>query len=203
MTNETKKILNNDISRYRKNKLGANLALLGLVFNCLYFMLLFGIKNSSSRFASMHIGFAVILTLISLLTAFLSSEGVKGYNKTYCIVLIVLAVFQIIRIFGFPLYGLQNDLLNVNYFGLEPDTPGVSTIEFVIMLIYLLASAACFVASAVISYIRIKELNDYVQKVESGEFDPDDFLKKLDEEEANQAESAPAAETVDTAKEEN
>lgn len=219
MDKQQQKTLNTDISRYKKNKLGANLALLGLVFNCLYFMLMFGIKTSSkdgvtTRFASMHIGFAVILTLITLLVAFLSSEGVKGYNKKYCIVLIVLAAFQVIRIFGFPLYGLKNDLLTVNYFGIEPETPGASKIEFTLMLIYLLASAGCFIASAVISYIRSTELAAYESKVQSGEFNPDEFLKELDkddeqlkeaevQQEEQQVESVPAAETVETAKEED
>lgn len=208
------KTLKTDISRYSKNKLGANLALLGLVFNCLYFMLLYGIKSSPTRFTTIHIGFSVIFTLITLLIAFLCSEGVKSYNKKFCIVLIALAAFQIFRIFGFPLNGLQNKILNVNYFGLEASTPGVNEIEFTILVIYLCASAACFIASAVVSYIRTNELEAYMAKIESGEFNADEFLKELDKEEEQlkeaevqqeeqQVESVPAAETVETAKEED
>lgn len=205
MKTQNQKILDTDISRYKKNKLGANLALLGLVFNCLYFMLLYGMKNFKTRFDEMHIGFSVILNLVVLLVAFLSSEGVKGYNKKFSIVLIVLAAFQIFRIFGYPLYGLKNNLLNVNYFGLEATTPGVCKIEFTIMLVYLITSAALFVASAVISYIRAVELEKYVAKVESGEFSVEQFLAELDKEDEQQA--APVAkaeiESQEAAKEEN
>jgi hypothetical protein len=183
-------ILVADISRYKKNKLGANLALLGLLFNCLYFMLIYSYKQSILedgsfvKFCSIDIGFSVILTLVSLLAAFLASEGVKAYDKRYCIILIVLAVFQILRIFYLPLYGLQNKLLTVNYFGLEESTPGVNGIEFAILTIYLCASAACFIASAVISYIKTNQLNAHIAAVESGEIDIDKVLAEADAEEA-------------------
>jgi hypothetical protein len=185
-----------DISRYKKNKLGANLALLGLVFNCLYFMLIYAYKQSRledgafTKFCSIDIGFSVLLTLVSLLAAFLASEGVKAYDKRYCIVLLVLAVFQILRIFYLPLYAVKNGLLTVNYFGLEETTPGVNGIEFAILVIYLCASAACFVASAVISYIKITQLNNHIAAVESGAVDMDQVLADYEAEvEAAQAEN--------------
>ena len=178
---ENQRILDNDIARYKKNKLAANLALLGLVFNCLYFMLLYGIKPGSltTRFSSLHIGFSVILTLVVLLATFLASEGIKGYNKKYSIVLLVIAVFQIVRIFGFPMYGLQNNLLTVNYFWFWPTTSGL---EFALLVIYLAASAACLVASAVIGYIRAVNLEKFTKQLENGEVVVEDVLKKMDEE---------------------
>lgn len=207
---ETEKILANDISRYKKNKLGSGLALLGLVFNCLYFMLLYAYKSSIevdtgkyTKFCSMEIGFSVLLTLVMLLLTFLSSEGVKGYNKKFCIVLLVLAAFQIFRIFGYPLYGLRNKLLTVNYFGLNPDTPGVNEIEFTILLVYLLASAACLIASAVISYLRIVQLKKYNESIQNGEFNIDEFLANLDKEEASSVTTDSADQFIETAKEEN
>lgn len=203
MKTENQKILNNDISRYSKNKAGANLALLGLVFNCLYFMLLYGYKSQKTRFDAIHIGISVLLTLVTLLVAFLSSEGVKGYNKKYCIVLLVLAAFQIFRIFGYPLYGLKNKLLTVNYFGLEPTTKGVNEIEFTILLVYLCASAACFIISAVISYIRSTQREKYLASIESGEFDADAFIKKINEEEDAKEAAAYEAAKAAAAKEAN
>ena len=64
-------IISSDISRYKKNKLAANLALLGLVFNCLYFMLLYGYKiarvgDGVTDFATIKMGFSVIMTLVVL-----------------------------------------------------------------------------------------------------------------------------------------
>lgn len=182
-------IVADDILRYKKNKLPANLALLGLVFNCLFFMLLYAVKVSvvdgeATRFSDMTMGFSVILTLFVLLIAFLSSEGIKGYNKKFCIVLLVLAAFQIFRIFGYPLYGLKNDMLKVPYFSFNPTT---STAEFIIMVIYLCASAACFIASAVIGYFNCKKLENLEANIANGTIDIDATLKALDEEDERQA----------------
>ena len=190
-------IISDDILRYKKNSLPANLALLGLVFNCLYFMLLYAIKvstisvevdgvpvTSATRFADLTMGFSVVITLFMLLISFLASEGIKGYNKKYCITLLVLAAFQIIRIFGYPLYGLQNDMLKVNYFFLNPTE---SVTEFIILLVYLCASAACFVASAVTGYFRCKRLETFEANIASGAINVDATLKELDEEDERQA----------------
>lgn len=198
---ENQKIIATDIYRYKKNKLAANLALLGLVFNCLYFTLLYGIQSellgdgTISRFSSIQIGFSVILTLFTLLLTFLSSEGIKGYNKKFSFVLLGVAVFQIIRIFGFPLYGLQKNLLTVNYFWLNPTTSGL---EFAIMVIYLCASAACLIASAVIGYIRAVNLEKFVKQVDGGAINVEDTLKQLDkEEEASAAQVAQDSRTAE------
>lgn len=196
---EKEKVLSADISVYKKNKFGANLALLGLVFNCLYFMLLYGIKvplqtnNEFTKFCSIDIGISVVLTLIMLLAAFLSSEGVKGYNKKFCIVLLVLAVFQVIRIFGIPLYGLREKVLRVNYFGAEPTWSGINGFIFTMLLIWLLASAACFIASAVISYLRCVALEKHTKALESGEINMNELLADMDAEEAANAAAAEAA----------
>lgn len=196
-------IIADDILRYKKNSLPSGLALLGLVFNCLYFMLLYGIKVSTisevvdgrpvqiaTRFADMTMGFSVVITLFMLLIAFLSSEGIKGYNKKYCIVLLVLAAFQILRIFGYPVYGLKNDMLKVNYFFLNPTE---STTEFVILVVYLCASAACFIASAVIGYFRCKRLETYEAGIANGTINVEATLKELDAEESKAA-NVPAKE---------
>lgn len=217
MKEVSQKLVKADLDRFKKNKFGANLALLGLVFECLYFMLVYGIKSalesdglSYTKFCSIDIGVSVILTLVILLVSFLSSEGVKGYNKKFCIVLLVLAAAQIGKIFWLPLYGYKEGLLTVNYFGLEPHTPGVNGTEFAFLIIYLVASAACFVASAVISYLRCVQLEKHVKAIESGEVDMDKLLAELDaadEAKAVAAENAVHEEKViaepDAANEEN
>ena len=194
---DNKQILQNDILRYKTNKLPANLALLGLVFNVLYFCLLYGFKTVyvsdgvTTNFVRIEIGISVILTLVTLLTTFLASEGIKGYNKKFSIVLLVLAAFQILRIFGYPLYGLQNDLLTIPYFWIRPTT---STFEFIMMLVWLLASAACLIASAVLGYIRSVQLEKHVAAIESGELNIEAVLKASDAEEEAAKEVAPSEE---------
>jgi len=181
-------LLNLDIKRYKTNKLPANLALLGLVFGCLYFCLLYGFRGSF--FSNWKIGISVLVTLVTLLTAFLASEGIKGYNKKYCITLIVLAAVQIIRIFILPLSALQHDVavkageelaLETRYFGV--DLPYGACFAF--LVIWLCASAACFIASAVIGYINCKKLADFEKQVESGEIVIENLLAEENAAEAS------------------
>lgn len=181
---EITKTIESDTLQYRKNKWPATLALLGLVFNCLYFCLLYGIKDmtGNTRWSQIDIGISVILTLVLLLVTFLSSEGIKGYNKKFCIPLLVIAVFQIARIFYFPLYGLQNNILTIPYFWIYPTT---STFEFIMMVIWLVASAACLIASAVLGYIQTVRLEKHVKAVENGEIDMNAVFAAAEAEEEN------------------
>lgn len=184
--------IESDTLLYKKNKLPATLALLGLVFNCLYFCLLYGIKDRTgdTRWSQIDIGISVILTLVLLLVTFLSSEGIKGYNKKFCIPLLVIAVFQIARIFYFPLYGLQNNILTIPYFWIYPTT---STFEFIMMVVWLVASAACLAASAILGYIQIKRLESHLKAVESGELDMNAVFAAEEAKEAEQKEETSAA----------
>jgi len=184
-------ILRNDVLRYKKNKAASNLALLGLVFNCLYFCMLYAVKqslfadNSLTWWATWLIGVSVLYTLASLLVGFLSSEGIKGYNKKFCIPLLALAVIQVARIFIYPLYGLRKGLLTFTYFWIDPSS---SVFEFIMMLIWLLASAACYVAAAVIGYINIRNLEQHEAAVESGEINMEAIIAEANQE-ANDTET--------------
>lgn len=179
-------IIADDILRYKRNKLAQILAILGLVFNCLYFCVLYAIPDSDMR--KMTLGFSVILTLIVLLMIFLSSEGVKGYNKKFSIVLIVIAAFQILRIFYYPLNGLINDsLTGIGYFGYYPENSGF---YFTIMLVYLLASAACLIASAVLGWVYAVRLQKFQKKLDNGEISVEATMAEMNEEDAVAAEQA-------------
>lgn len=169
--------VSHDIMRYKKNKWAQMLAILSLVFNCLYFMLLYAYTDK--HYQTVMIGFSVILTLIVLLTVFLSSENIKNYNKIYCYVLFGVAAFQIFRIFGYPLYGLNHKILTAGYFGFYPK-PDQSWVEFIILLVYLLASAACLIAAAVIGLVQSLRLEKHMKKVESGEVEIMDVIKAMD-----------------------
>lgn len=187
---ENQKIINDDILLYKPNKLASTLCLLGLVFNCLYFMLLYGMKtsidaatNETTKFVSIEIGLSVILTLFTLLLTFLSSQGIKAYNKKYCIVLLVLAAIQVFRIFGFPVYGYKNDYLGWNYFFIDNN----SAVIFAFMFAYLIASACCLTASAVVGYVKAARLEHHEKLVADGVISIEEVLKKMDEEDAEHA----------------
>ena len=195
MSNKTpnQQIIADDILKYKTNKLASLLALLGIVFNALYFCMLYSF--TTEFFSVWKIGISVILTLLTLLITFLASEGIKNYNKKYSIVLIVLAAVQVIRMFGLPLEALQNDIavtagekagtiaLTGGYF-FTTITHGTA---YTILLIWLALSAASLVASALIGYINCVKLESHNKKVESGEIDIDRTLLEMDEEDERQA----------------
>lgn len=186
---ENEQLINSDVLRYKKNKLPATLALIGLVFNCLFFTLMYSLNTDF--FYKLDIGLSVIITLLMLLMIFLSSEGIKNYNKSYAILLLVLAAVQIIRIFFLPLQGLQNGQLTnsaypVRYFGVDL----AQGVVFTFMVIYLVGSAACLVASAVLGYINTMRMQSIAKKVESGEVDMLAVIKEVEAEEEAKAQEA-------------
>lgn len=168
------KVIQNDILRYKKNKLASSLALLGVIFDALYLMLFYSINDKS--FYILLIGVSVIVNLLVLLFGFFASEGIKNYNIKFCPVLIVLAVIQIVRIFILPLRGLKGEYLTGHYFGVELKSGGM----FTILLIYLVASAACFVLSAVYGFLIAMKHDKHVKAVESGEIDMDKVLEEAE-----------------------
>ncbi|MDE7265263.1 MAG: hypothetical protein K2N52_03210 [Clostridia bacterium] len=175
-------IIADDILRYKKNKLAQILAILGIVFNCLYFCLLYAIPDANMW--KVGLGVSIVLTLVLLLVVFLSSEGVKGYNYKFSIVLLVVAMFQIARIFYYPLKGLQaNTLQGIGYFGYYPNSSGVF---FALLIVWLCASAACLIASAVIGWIYSARLAKFQKALDKEEISVEQTLKEMDaEDEAN------------------
>ncbi len=174
--NKTKKVpvIQNDILRYKKNKFASTFALLGIVFDALYLMLFYSI-NASSLYKIL-LGLSVIVNLAVLLFGFFASEGIKNYERKFCIFLVVLSLVQVVRIFVFPLQGLRGDYLSGHYFGAELN----STAMFITLLVYLIASAACFMLSAVQGYIISVKHDKHIKEVESGAISMDDELAKLE-----------------------
>ncbi len=178
--NKTKKVsvIQNDILRYKKNKFASTFALLGIVFDALYLMLFYSIN--ASNLYKILLGLSVIVNLAVLLFGFFASEGIKNYERKFCIYLVVLCLVQIVRIFIFPLQGLRGDYLRGHYFGAELK----STAMFIILLVYLIASATCFMLSAVQGYIISVKHDKHIKEVESGAISMDDELAQLETDEA-------------------
>lgn len=172
---DSKKIIKDDILCYKKNKIASMFALLGLVFTALYFTLLYSVNNTF--FYSIYMGLSVIVTLVLLLVAFLSSESVKNYRKTYCIVLLVLAALNVGRIFYYPLNGLKEKAFEGSvYFWTKMPNGAI----FSFLVIYLVASATCYVAAAVFGYLYAIRLEKHLKAVESGKIDVKAALKEED-----------------------
>ena len=159
--------------RYKRNKLASGLALLGLFINCLYLMLFYGLNYQT--YANPLIGLSVLCNLVVLLVTFLASEGVKVYNKKYCWLLLAVAVVQIVRIFIYPLdiargggtlFDPGTNVISVRYFGATLGPASLSAI----LIIYLVLSAGCMLASAVIGYIRAVQLESFNKGLAEGKF---------------------------------
>lgn len=175
MNSNKNPILQKDIMQYKKNKLAANLALLGLAAGCVYFMILyaqvslsqlnFTNKNSPSLFYyKWSIAVDVIYNLFFLLFVFFFSEQVKNYKRNMFVFQLIVGVLQVARIFWLPLTGYLKGPTNIG--------------GFLGMAIALGISGACIMASAVIGFIRSKSLDDYLKSVEEGKVDIDAVLKE-------------------------
>lgn len=179
-------IIQDDILRYKKNKFASSFALLALVFNCLYFTVLYAICYKEAMYKP-SIGFSVIANLLILLVGFYASEGIKEYNKNFSISLLVLGAVQALRIIYYPIMGLSKGWLadSNHYFEIIMNDKSNATL----MIIYLAASAACFIVSAVQGYIVAKRLETFQKKLDNGEVSIDETLKALDA--ADKAKTAP------------
>ncbi|MCR5121631.1 MAG: hypothetical protein K6B74_04350 [Ruminococcus sp.] len=94
--------LKKDRLRFTKNKLSANLILLAIAANALYFVSIYG-SDVGSYYYSLFIGASIVYNLVFMLTAFLSSEGVKSYKLGYAVISIILGILQTARIFYIPM----------------------------------------------------------------------------------------------------
>lgn len=137
-------VIKRDRLRFTKNKLSANLTLLAIVLNALYFVSIYS-SDVGNYYYNVMIGISVLYNLIFMLAAFLSSEGVKSYKMNFSFVLIALGVGQIIRIFIMP---LKAKTTVVSLDGTEQAVMGNG--QFMYLCVCLIASAAlCIIAGAV------------------------------------------------------
>ena len=174
-------IISKDLMRYSKNKMSANLALLAIAFNCLYFMFMYKqvcnnrealYSDGSPVYSYIH-GASVIINLLVLLFTFLTSERLKNYDKRFAFVAMGLAVVQIVRIFIYPLMSFTKPYVvgwTERYL-----TDGVM---FALFLVFLVASAACLLAAGIIGYLKASKLESFVDEVNSGKIDLEAALKE-------------------------
>lgn len=175
-------VIKDDIQRYTKNKLGSMLALLSIVFCCAYFIVLYAQVKNGNYYYKWPIALDVIYNLFFLLFAFLFSEQIKNYDRKMFWAQLAFGVMQVVRIFWLPLAGVSETV-----YSKLADMPYTGKVlgsgAFICMVIFLAASGACLIASAVIGYIRSKSLEDFNKKVESGEVSVDAVLKELNDKE--------------------
>ena len=153
-----------DRMRFTKNSLASTLAILAIVFDVLYFLNIYksDVNNNVGNFYyQIRIGASIILNLLFMLAAFLSSEGIKNYKAEYGYVMAFLGVLQIVRIFILP---AQAHAAEVTVAGVTTKVMGNS--QYVTVIIYLLLSAIYMFAGAYIGIKRSKELQAHIASLE-------------------------------------
>ncbi len=153
-----------DRLRFTKNTLASTLAIVAIVFDVLYFLNIYKSDvnhNVGNFYYQIRIGASIILNLLFMLAAFLSSEGIKNYKAEYGYVLAVLGVLQIVRIFILP---MQAHAAEVTVGGVTSKV--METGQFITVIIYLLLSAAACFASAYIGIKKSKELQAHIASLE-------------------------------------
>ena len=112
----------------------------------------------------MMMGASILYNLVFMLAAFLASEGVKNYQKNFTWGLLALGVMQIVRIFILP---MQAHSAVVKISGVE--TIVMQDPQFIRVLIYLVGSAVCLVAAALINYRKYSLLQVHEQELSAKE----------------------------------
>ena len=150
-----------DRMRYTNDKFSSMLAIIAIVFDCLYFVSIYE-SDVATYYYNWLIGVSIVYNLIFLLAAFLASESVKNRKTGYSGVLMVLGVLQIARIFILPAKAHAATAL-VN--GAEVVVMGDK--QFLYCVACLVISAVCCIIAAVVSARNNKILADYMKTIEN------------------------------------
>ena len=126
-----------DRMRFTKNTTSSRLALLAIVFDVLYFISIYK-SDVGTYYYTILIGASIIYNLVFLLATFLCSEGVKSYDTTYSWVMCVLGVIQV-----------------------------MGDAQFIRLVIYLVASALCLFAGAVINLNKSRALKAHLATLQA------------------------------------
>lgn len=148
-------LIKKDRLRYSKNKLSADLTILAIVFDCLYFVSIYK-SDVGSFYYTYLIGISVVYNLLFLLIMFLSSEGVKSYKLNYSFVLLALGVGQIVRIFILPMSAHSTEVTLGEVTRLVMDDG-----QFIRVCIYLIASSALCILAGITAFIKTRTLTSF------------------------------------------
>lgn len=154
------RMIRRDRMRFKKNKLSANLALLAILLDVLYFVNIYQ-NDAGSYYHRYIIGISIVYNLIFMLAAFLAEEGVKNYKKPYSIPLVILGIGQIVRIFILPLDAHTYIDAAAGF----PEPP-MGNGQFMYLVILLVLSAVCLIASAVVNWAKCNALEAHMKTLE-------------------------------------
>ena len=148
-----------DRMRYTKNTTSSRLAILAIVFDVFYFVSIY--KTNVDFYYNILMGASILYNLIFMLAAFLASEGVKNYKQGFSYVLCVMGIIQIARIFILP---AKAHATTVTVGATE--MLAMSDGQFVRVAFYLVASAVCLFAAAVVNLNKSRALSAHIAGLE-------------------------------------
>ena len=159
MNREEERAIRRDRMRFTKNSLSSTLTLIAILFDVFFFVSIYK-SDVGSYYYNIIIGASILYNLIFMLAAFLASEGVKNYKESYCYLLIVLGVIQIVRIFILP---AQAHAATVSIMGENVLIMGDA--QFTRVVIDLVISAASCIGAAVVGIIKSRELRAHMAEI--------------------------------------
>ncbi len=149
-----------DRMRYVKDQTPSLMAILAIVFDVLYFVLIYKINND--YFYTFMIGASIVVNLLFMLFGFWCSIEVKNYHGNFGYVMIILGVLQIFRIFVYPM-----NAHNAKYLSGELMLPVMSDGQFMQSIIYLGVSAALMIVGGLMSIKNSGTLKKYLDSIEN------------------------------------
>lgn len=153
--------IRSDRMRYTKDKFSANLVLLAIVLDALYFISIYK-TDVATYYYTWIIGASIIYNLLFMLGAFLASEGVKNRKSGYTALLIIIGLMQIVRIFYLPAKAHAAKVV-INEVECVVMTDG----QYYYVAACLALSAVCCVVAAISSAINNKKLADHMRSLEN------------------------------------
>lgn len=153
------KLIRLDRMRFIKNKTSASLTYLAILLDVIYFVAVY--QTNNNYFYKILIGVSIVYNLIFMLAAFLSSEGVKNYQKVYSYVEVALGIIQLVRIpiLPIPAHSFTETVGEVT-------TQAMSDGKFTLCIVCLIGSSVCLICSAVINYIKCGQLAAHLKSIE-------------------------------------
>lgn len=144
-----------DRMRYVKDSVPSNLAIIAVVFDILYFVLIYKINNEF--FYNFSIGISVVVNLLFMLFGFWCSIEVKNYHGKFGYLMIFLGLVQIARIFVYPMQAHNAIALSG-----EVEVQVMNNTQFIMAIAYLLIAAACMICGGLLSMKNSKTLQNYL-----------------------------------------
>lgn len=155
------RLIQKDRMLYTKDKLSANLILVAIVLDALYFVSIYK-TDVGTWYYSWLIGASIIYNLLFMLMAFLASEGVKNRRSGYTLLLLILGVMQFVRISYLPAKAHEATVIIQ-----EVEYAVMADGQYAYVVGCLIVSGICCIAAAVTSFINNKTLADYIRSIEN------------------------------------